>query len=293
VSKLQKALEKAKEERGDYFKNSTQVPKNSQESGEISDLPVPTVSEADVILREETSLTVVIREKIERGSPFYSQSRAVSLDPAVMARNHCVAMFPGREEVEAYRVLRTQILNRTRETGGNLIMITSALPGEGKTLTAINLALIFSREFQQTALLVDCDLKKQRIHEVMGFESDKGLGDYLLGECPSSDLFVWPAIDKLTVISGGKTINESSEVIGSPWMKELVEEMKNRYPERYIFFDVPPILAGADALTFAPLVDFILMVVQADKTPIGEVNKAVQLLPREKLLGLALNRYHP
>ena len=85
---------------------------------------------------------------------------------------------------------------------------------------------------------------------------------------------------------------ESSEMMGSPRMKNLVADMKHRYPERYIFFDVPPILTGADALAFAPLMDHILMVVQADKTPVGEVNKAAQLLPKEKLLGLVLNRYH-
>jgi len=76
-------------------------------------------------------------------------------------------------------------------------------------------------------------------------------------------------------------------------MKELVADMKSRYPERYIFFDVPSVLIGADALTFSLLVDFIVMVVQADKTPLGEVNKAAQMIPREKLLGLVLNRYHP
>lgn len=80
--------------------------------------------------------------------------------------------------------------------------------------------------------------------------------------------------------------------MGSPQMKNLIADMKNRYPERYIFFDVPPILTGADALTFAPLVDHILMVVQADRTPVAEVNKAAQLLPKQKLLGLVLNRYH-
>jgi non-specific protein-tyrosine kinase len=89
-----------------------------------------------------------------------------------------------------------------------------------------------------------------------------------------------------------RIVGESSEMMGSPRMKNLVADMKHRYPERYIFFDVPPILTGADALAFAPLMDHILMVVQADKTPVGEVNKAVQLLPKEKLLGLVLNRCH-
>jgi len=275
MSKLQKALEKAKQERGDFY------------SG---DAPSPALKVLE--LQQETG-QLDAPEKVDRVSPFYNQSRVVSLSREVLERNRCVGMFPSREEVEAYRVLRTQILNRTRESGGNLIMITSALPGEGKTLTAINLALTFAREFQQTVLLVDCDLKKQRIHEIMGFESEKGLVDHLLGECAASELFVWPGIEKITVISGGKTINESSEIIGSPRMKDLVLDMKKRYPERYIFFDVPAVLSGADALTFAPLVDHILMVVQADKTPMEEVNKAVQLIPEEKLLGLVLNRYHP
>jgi len=282
MSKLQKALEKAKEARGDSFSDLSRMPDDTREYGEMSNLPVLKVLDGDLV-----------PEKTDRISPSYNQSRSVSLDPEVMEQNRCVAMFHSREEVEAYRVLRTQILNRTRETGGNLIMITSALPGEGKTLTAINLALTFAREYQQTALLVDCDLRKQSIHEVLGYESDKGLIDHLIGECPVSDLFVWPGIEKLTIISGGGTINESSEVIGSSRMKELVMDMKSRYPERYIFFDVPSILSGADALTFALLGDFIVMVVQADKTPLGEVNKAAQLIPREKLLGLVLNRYHP
>ncbi|OPY13976.1 AAA family ATPase [Syntrophus aciditrophicus] len=285
MSKLQKALEKAKEERESTLLELRQLLENPQDNEDrpalkLLDTPDRITQPADV------------DEKVDRVSPVYSQSRAVTLNPDVMERNRCVAMFPNQEEVEAYRVLRTQILNRTRETGGNLIMVTSALPGEGKTLTAINLALTFAREYKQTVLLVDCDLKKQNIHEVMGFESDKGLVDNLLGECSAGDLFVWPAVEKMTLISGGKTTGESSEMMGSPRMKNLVADMKHRYPERYIFFDVPPILTGADALAFAPLMDHILMVVQADKTPVGEVNKAAQLLPKEKLLGLVLNRYH-
>jgi non-specific protein-tyrosine kinase len=223
-------------------------------------------------------------------SPAYSRSRAVKLDPNILAANRCVTMSPASPEAEFYKVLRTRILRRTRDQDGRAIMITSAIPGEGKTITAINLALTFAREFEQTVLLVDCDLRRQWIHEVMGFESDRGLLNHLLDGMPVPDLIVWPGIEKLTVISGGKTINESSEVIASPRMRELAAEMKARYPERYIFFDVPPVLAGADTLAFAPFMDWIVMVVQADKTPMPEVNRALQMLPREKVLGLILNR---
>jgi non-specific protein-tyrosine kinase len=230
--------------------------------------------------------------KDKRGwvSPAYSRSRAVKLDPKILEKNRCVAMFPASPEAECYKILRTRILRRTQDGGGRSVMITSAIPGEGKTVTAINLALTFAREFEQTVLLVDCDLRRQSVHEVMGYKSDLGLLNHLLDGMPLPDLIVWPGIEKLTVISGGKTIQESSEVIASPRMRELAADMKARYQERYIFFDVPPVLAGADALAFAPLVDWIIMVVQADQTPLPEVNRALMMLPREKVLGLVLNR---
>ena len=225
-----------------------------------------------------------------RMSPAYTVSRGVRLDPEKLVENRCVAFFPDAPELEPYRVLRTRILQAAEKKGGNTVMITSALPREGKTVTAINLALTFSKTYLQTAMLVDCDLRQQRIHEVLGFPSVLGLGDYLTDGCPVSDMMVWPGVEKLTLISGGKTVSESSELLGSPAMKALVEDMKNRYPNRYVFFDVPPVLAGADALAFAPLVDHILFVVRADVTPLPEVQKALEMLPKEKVIGLVLNR---
>jgi non-specific protein-tyrosine kinase len=223
-------------------------------------------------------------------SPAYNVSREVRLDPSVLEENRCVAYNTESPQVEAYRVLRTRIMHRTRENGGITVMVTSALPGEGKTVTAINLALTFAKAFSQTALLVDADLKRQQIHQVLGFESEKGLGNYLQEGCAVSDLFVWPGIEKLTIISGGKRIEGSSELLGSPAMKALVEDMKVRYPNRYVFFDVPPVLAGADTIAFASLVDHILFVVQAGRSSLADVRKALQMLPKEKILGLVLNR---
>jgi non-specific protein-tyrosine kinase len=169
-------------------------------------------------------------------------------------------------------------------------MVTSALPGEGKTLAAINLAFTLAREFQHTVLLVDGDLRKQSVHKYLGCAGEKGLVDYLADGVPVSELITWPGIEKMTVISGGRSFQESAEILGSPRMKELVSDMKSRYPERYILFDVPPILTAADALSFAPLVDRVIVVVQAGKTSRDDVKKALQFLPKEKILGLVLNR---
>jgi non-specific protein-tyrosine kinase len=240
-------------------------------------------------IQEAPSVRPMDQEKMGYVSPSYTISRSVTLNPQVLAANRCVGFQQDSREMEFYKVLRTQILQRTRG-GGNTVMVTSALPGEGKTLTAINLAFTFAKEFKQTALLVDCDLRQQQIHQVLGFSSEKGVADYLLYDCPIQELFVWPGVEKLTVISGGKTVKDSSELLGSPGMKNLVTDMKNRYPERYVFFDVPPLLTSADSLAFAPFVDYILVTVQAGQTSLQEVNKALRLLPGEKVLGLVMNR---
>jgi protein-tyrosine kinase len=223
-------------------------------------------------------------------SPRYHLSRSVELVPETVLDNRCIAFSGPSPELEAYRLLRTRIMGRGGLNGGNSLMITSAVPGEGKTLTAINLALTFAREFSQTVLLVDCDLRQQNIHKVLGYESDKGLADFLMDAEPISNLIVWPGIEKMTVISGSRTLDAGSEFLGSPGMKALVEEMKSRYPDRFIIFDVPPLLCVADALALAPSVDYIAMVVRADHTPATEIEKALKMLPREKVLGMILNR---
>ncbi len=230
------------------------------------------------------------RDKAGWISPEYSQSRTIHLDPAFIAGKRCLAFLDNVPEAEAYRVLRTQVLQRTRGSGSNTIMVTSALPGEGKTLAAINLAFTFAREFQHTVLLVDGDLRKQSIHKYLGATGEKGLIDYLVDGSPVSELIAWPGIEKMTLISGGRPYQESAEILGSPRMKELISDMKKRYPERYVIFDVPPILTGADVLTFAPLVDQVIVVVRAGSTSMEDVKKALQFLPKDKILGFVLNR---
>lgn len=246
----------------------------------------------EVIPVEVVSQEFTQKEKEKAGwvSPNYNKSRTVHLDPAVLADNRCVGILPYAREAEVYKMLRTQILEATKEKGGNTIMVTSALPGEGKTLTAINLAFTFARLFEQTVLLVDGDLRQQAIHKTLGFASDKGLIDHLVDDTPLSELMIWPGIDKLTLISGGRSVAESTELFRSTRMRDLVSEMKTRYPDRYVFFDVPSILGGADTLDFVSLVDHVIVVVQYGVTPVDAVKKAVELIPQEKVIGFVLNR---
>ena len=252
--------------------------------------PQPAAQQPQRVVRAAEAAAPAGKNRVGWVSPDYTISRQVKLDPALVLSNRCVAYQGYSAEMEQYRVLRTRILHRTGNGSGKMVMITSSTPGEGKSLTSINLALTFAKDYNHTALLVDCDLKRQSIHKLLGYASDSGLAEHLVHGRPLSDLIVCPGVEKLTVISGGKTVGASSELLGSPGMRNLVAEMRDRYPDRYVFLDTPPVLAGADAMALAPLVDHILFVVQAGRTQLPDIQKALHLLPKEKILGLVFNR---
>lgn len=240
---------------------------------------------------QETGEASWDKAKVGWLSPVYSVSRPVRLDMQAVLNNRCIAIDNRIPEVETYRILRAQIMSRFEEMGcGKTLMVTSAVAGEGKTTTAINLAITLAKEFSQTALLVDCDFRQQHVHRLLCYESSKGLIDHLLHDVPFSDIVVWPGIEKLTVVSGGKTMTGFSELLGSPRMRRLTEEMRDRYPERFVVFDAPPVLSCADTMALAPLVDGIIVVVRAGKTPRKEIVNAMTRLPQHKIIGVVLNQ---
>ncbi len=222
--------------------------------------------------------------------PTYDESQKVALDRNHAEKLRCVGLFPDKPESDYYSVVRTQIQNMAEEKGWNTIMVTSAQPGEGKTLTSINLAFSFAKAYNQTVLLVDNDLRRQTIYRYFGIQSKYGLIDHLTRDVPLNKIIQWPGVEKMVFISGGKTVSSSSELMGSPQMKSAMKEMKSRYEDRYVFFDTPPLLVGADAMTFVSLVDAIVMVVEAGKTSREDIQRACELIPEEKILGFILNR---
>jgi len=243
----------------------------------------------------QTSLVEKQKKKEEKKNeewrpPVYSESTHIELNTETILNNRCVCIEPNSPEIDCYKVLRTKIQLLTREKGWNTVMITSPQPAEGKTLTSINLALTFSKVYNQTVLLVDCDLRHQNVHKLLGFRSNSGLMNSLLKDQPLEELIIWPGVDKLTLISGGQTMDNSSELIGSPQMETLVQEMKSRYEDRYIIFDTSPLLIGDDAIALARYIDSIIMVVEEGRTSMRDVKKALEMLPQEKFLGFVLNR---
>ncbi len=223
-------------------------------------------------------------------APVYTESRSYRVDPKVVEANRGVCMMPDAAEIQRYKILRTRILQQTKGRGLNTIMVTSPNKREGKTVTCINMAFTFARELNQTVLLVDCDFTGQDIHRYLGIQSNASLVDYFVDDVPLNELIIWPGIEKLSLISGNRTVTDSSELLSSPLMKKVVAEMKNRYEDRYVLFDAPPVLEHADAISMAPLVDGVIMVVEAGRTSKRDVQRAVDMIPREKFLGFVLNR---
>jgi non-specific protein-tyrosine kinase len=140
-------------------------------------------------------------------------------------------------------------------------------------------------------MLVDADLRMQSVQKYLGYRHHLGLIDYLQSKAAVEDIITWPGIEKLTIISGDRVMPDSSEIMSSPRMQAIVGELKDRYADRYIIFDAPPILGVADTLAFAPLVDGIIIVVAAGVTTGQRLNEAIELLPKDKIAGFVLNRF--
>ncbi|MEO5630959.1 MAG: CpsD/CapB family tyrosine-protein kinase [Nitrospiraceae bacterium] len=193
--------------------------------------------------------------------------------------------------VDAFKILRTQVMQRLRENNWNVLGVTSPGHGEGKTLTAVNLAVSLAMETTQTVLLVDANLRNPSVHEVFGLDECPGLADYLLDNQPLEDLLVHPGIGHFVLLPGGRAIFNSTEILTSPKMLALVEELKYRYPSRIVIFDLPPLLHTADVIAFSPYTDALLLVVEEGKTTAEEVQRALSLVKNSRpVLGTVLNK---
>lgn len=271
MSKIQKALEKAKEMRGDFFDRFTPAPEAPEEA--------------------ENSQGRRRRERREEAqAPVYLHTRTVSADFEHLLQNHIIPDCKGSSAANRVKMLRTHILAKMANEGKNALLITSANPGEGKTLTAINLAISISQEMDRTTLLVDSDLRKPSVHSYFGFEANQGLSDYLRKDIPLSALLVSPGIEKLVILPGGRPLTNSSELLGSPKMESLVMELKERYSNRFIIFDSCSLLEFADPLVLARFIDGILLVVEAEKTTRNDLKRAFELLKDRPVIGTLLNK---
>lgn len=225
------------------------------------------------------------------GPVAYTHTRTVGTEKKILQERRIISGYEQNSFTDAYKILRTQVFQRLRDKGWNSLAVTSPGDNEGKTLTAVNLAISLAMEVDYTVLLVDADLRQPSVHTYFGIDAEYGLSDYLTADKPLSELLVHPAeIPHLVLLPGGKPLANSSEMLNSPKMSRLVSELKKRYPTRIILFDLPPLLSTADAMAFIPYVDAALLVIEEGKTQADAVKRAVGLLQGTNLLGTVLNK---
>ncbi|MDX2507684.1 MAG: XrtA-associated tyrosine autokinase [Gammaproteobacteria bacterium] len=181
--------------------------------------------------------------------------------------------------------------NKSMVDRGNLILVTSSIPGEGKTYTSVNLALSIAHEMDTTVLLVDSDVAKQGLSRMLGIEKVCGLVDVLESDDLSiGDVMLQTDIPKLRVVSAGKQNEYVAELLTSQRMVNLVNEITSRYSNRIIIFDGPPLLPTPQAQALAGLVGQVVFVIEAGKTPQSVVEEALEMIPKEQATGLMLNK---
>jgi protein-tyrosine kinase len=220
----------------------------------------------------------------------YSATRLIEPSEVGLSHNRVIAGEISDPRVEAYRQLRSLVLDNMKRNNWHTLAITSAHENAGKTLTAVNLAISISQEASQTILLVDLDLRKPDVHNTLGIDIEKGIVDHLIRDEPIENVLLNPGYPRLVVLPGLPQGRHSSEILSSPRMKTFMEDITNRYPDRIIIFDLPPLLRNDDAMVFVPSVDACLYVVEDGVTRPDDIERSMQLLKHSQVMGTILNK---
>ena len=228
-------------------------------------------------------------------------SQFQSINLARLHRMGVVAPDAEKSQIaEEFRIIKRPLIanafgqGAARVKNGNMIMITSSLPGEGKSFCAINLAISMAMEMDRTVLLIDADVAKPRVPEYLGIHADLGLLDVLQDKnLKLSDVMIKTDIAKLTILPAGRTYKRATELLASDAMTRLVEDIGNRYPDRIILFDSPPLLATSEASVLATHMGQIVMVVEAERTSQDAVREALSHIQSCEVVNMLLNKATP
>jgi protein-tyrosine kinase len=248
-------------------------------------------ADPDVITREFAAKPPAAEHRISTG-------RRIDIDFARLKSRGFVTPDSGASQIaEEFRVIKRPIIRNimgssgTRVRNANLVMVTSALPGEGKTFTSLNLALSIATEIDSTVLLVDGDVPHPSVPGLLGAPHGPGLLDLLTrSDLDFADVLIKTNIDKLSLIPAGSRHRRSTELLASEQMLSLLREMAARYPDRIIIFDSPPLLATTEARVLASNMGQIVMVVAADATSQHAVNQALGTIEACEVVLMVLNK---
>jgi protein-tyrosine kinase len=212
------------------------------------------------------------------------------LDPEAMERHHVLLALSDIAVSRSYKILRTRVLQRMRSKNWNSLGITGTSAGEGKSLTAINLALALAQDVNTWVFLVDLDLQRPQIGSYLGMRFERGLTDYLTGHAEIDQIIYDTGVKRLAVVPNAHPVEQSSEYLSAPRMTEFINALEAEAPRRVIIFDMPPLLVSDDVLAFAPRLDTVLLVVSQGQTARRTLANAREVLSEMNVMGVVLNR---
>jgi protein-tyrosine kinase len=221
----------------------------------------------------------------------YTHTRVFSPSADALESNRIMRPASAYPGAAAFRMLRTQVLQRMNAHGWRTLAVFSPGADDGKTTTAINLAINLANDYHHTVLLVDFDFRQPALAAKFGLAPEFGADDALCGSAKIEDCLYHPeGFDRLVVLPARGTLEHSSEILTGPRTRELVAELHRRYVERIVVFDLPPVLGADDALAFAPLVECGLVVAAQGRTRRADLVRTIELLHKTPLVGTVLNR---
>lgn len=222
----------------------------------------------------------------------YFTTRRIAISDEELKERNIFAGFAHDPRSEPYRQLRSQVLKKMRAERWQTLAITSPTAGNGKTLTAINLAISLSQEVNQTVLLVDLNLRAPGIASALGIQSiGHGIADCVMNKIPLEEILINPGYTRLVIAPGTPQGYQTSEILSSPQMQTMQAELKGRYADRLVIYDLPALLSSDDALVFTPHVDAVLLVLEDGGASESQLKQAIKLLEGTNILGTVINKH--
>jgi exopolysaccharide/PEP-CTERM locus tyrosine autokinase len=192
---------------------------------------------------------------------------------------------------ESFRTFRTKILHPESGNPIRKVLVTSAVPGEGKSFVCANMAVSFAQGVDHHALMVNCDLRKPSLEKMFGLSNDEGLVNYLRDNAEIGSLITEVGVNKLSLLPAGPPPVNPAELLGSEMMEQLVEELAGRYDDRVVFFDSPPLQVASETAVLAKYVDGIVLVVRWGASRREYVQSLVEQLGKSNIIGIVFNAY--
>jgi protein-tyrosine kinase len=252
---------------------------------------------SEKVKENEAAAEISTKQDVEKTSST-TVSSSLKIDKESLRNRGYLVDSDSRNSIkEEFRQIKRKLLNNAfgkasnMLRNSNLIMVSSAKPNEGKTFVSINLALSVALEQDKTVLLVDSDVLRPSVARELGIENTNGLMEYLLDESVEvSDVLYNTNIDKLKLIPAGMPHHLSNELLASERMISLAQELAERYPDRIVIFDCPPLIGVSETLVLANLMGQALLVVEESKTPLANITEATANLNEDLALGIVVNK---